>query len=658
MIFSNAKLMWSLLFLAVLLCLLVGNFAEINALHTESGDFAADSLLIQDAKSFKLLVGHYSWLGFNHPGPAILYVLALGELIFFDWLHMVPSPFSGQLIAVAFYNAFWIVLLVRLLYKIVHPIHLSVLFLSFFLGCAALINHTFYSGPWPPALFFFPFTVFLLAITLFQESRVDSLYSLALSMGVLINGYASFIVLLGLLFSFALIYNYWIYPGNNKILSKGYFIAHKKNLVIALALFVLFLIPIFIQTAIDFPGPLADYIRYGRDDKGHKFVEAIRFVAFYWGGLLPLSLGMLVCFLGVLCYKKHWITELYTSSICSLCATLLFTSLIFLYYAKNGVRELLSTYVGWFYYAVPALFIAMFLVVVFRKINKKQSSVLSASVLIAAFFFLGYQNFREVRAIAPAITHYQPDLIQLYDALNQHKTEGRLVFNFNYDSNGLDLWSSVMALAALAKREHNDLFCVNNSWQISFTKAAKCTKFESIHNKHFFFQHSDVISDFKPFFKTDIVAVYNVERFDLTHVKFISTQELLKSPTQKIFEHGWSGLEFDYVWTEGKQSSMVFNLDKGFSGQIGLELVATLPQLDFIQEVSFYINGQYIKKARFSFADNRKLILLPVHSSPQQIHVELRVKSPVLTIKGIYLEKKRLGVALFGVAIKPRNQQA
>jgi hypothetical protein len=55
----------------------------------ELGDFAANSLLIQKAKSLSLFTGNYSCVGFNHPGPTILYVLTAGEVFFFDW---TPLP--------------------------------------------------------------------------------------------------------------------------------------------------------------------------------------------------------------------------------------------------------------------------------------------------------------------------------------------------------------------------------------------------------------------------------------------------------------------------------------------------------------------------------------------------------------------------------------
>ena len=58
----------------------------------EITDFAANSLLVQQARHFSLLTGHYSRWHFHHPGPAFLYLFALGELIFHDILHVAPAP--------------------------------------------------------------------------------------------------------------------------------------------------------------------------------------------------------------------------------------------------------------------------------------------------------------------------------------------------------------------------------------------------------------------------------------------------------------------------------------------------------------------------------------------------------------------------------------
>src|SRR5262249_36279219 len=95
---SGLRLRWDVLgpvlfFFAFALALVIINRHNIANAHFEDTDFAANSLLIQDAKSLKLFKGNYSRIGFNHPGPAILYVLALGELLFYDWTRIAQSPF-------------------------------------------------------------------------------------------------------------------------------------------------------------------------------------------------------------------------------------------------------------------------------------------------------------------------------------------------------------------------------------------------------------------------------------------------------------------------------------------------------------------------------------------------------------------------------------
>jgi hypothetical protein len=74
----------------------------------EAGDTASNSLLILDAKRFHLFTGNYSNAGFYHPGPVTLYVFALGEIVFHDWLGLTKSPFAGQQIALIIFLAFFI----------------------------------------------------------------------------------------------------------------------------------------------------------------------------------------------------------------------------------------------------------------------------------------------------------------------------------------------------------------------------------------------------------------------------------------------------------------------------------------------------------------------------------------------------------------------
>ena len=80
--------------------LLAGNSADFffRQPYYETWDSAANSLSILRAKHFAQLYGAYSRYVFYHPSPALFYVHALGEWLFYDLLHLVPTPFQGQLL--------------------------------------------------------------------------------------------------------------------------------------------------------------------------------------------------------------------------------------------------------------------------------------------------------------------------------------------------------------------------------------------------------------------------------------------------------------------------------------------------------------------------------------------------------------------------------
>ena len=86
-----------LLFFAIV-ALLVVNSADFF-FHTpfyETWDSAANALSVDRAKHFAQLYGPYSRWGFYHPGPALFYVQALGEWLFFDTLRLTPAPYNAQ----------------------------------------------------------------------------------------------------------------------------------------------------------------------------------------------------------------------------------------------------------------------------------------------------------------------------------------------------------------------------------------------------------------------------------------------------------------------------------------------------------------------------------------------------------------------------------
>src|SRR5215510_12610008 len=259
----NSKHYFIVLYCTLFALFLTINWRVISSATYEVSDFAANSLLIQDAKALNLFVGNYSRMGFNHPGPAILYVLSVGEYIFYDLLAIVNSPFSGQLIAVVAYNVFWIILIAALFLKLLNNILDVTAVTAIFLCFSLLFDYQFIFGIWFPHLYYFPFGVFMLSLAGASQGRAAFFLPLVISAGFLVNGHVSFIAIIGIMVAGGIIYNQIMSKlfrmraeSFNDILKKSYFSKERIRITFAAIVFVIFFLPLFIETARKYPGPL------------------------------------------------------------------------------------------------------------------------------------------------------------------------------------------------------------------------------------------------------------------------------------------------------------------------------------------------------------------------------------------------------------------
>ena len=186
-------------FLVVALLMLAGWLPATSKLLFEYGDLAANTLLVLDAKRSILLTGNYSRVELNHPGPAYFYVMAAGEFLFHDLLHLTPSPMGGQMLGTAALNAGWLSLLWFLLARFSRSAGAATSGLAAFVAYTLLNEPEFLFGIWMPFLYFAPFAVFVLALARVTSGRLDALVPLALAAGFLVHGHASFIAIVGLM---------------------------------------------------------------------------------------------------------------------------------------------------------------------------------------------------------------------------------------------------------------------------------------------------------------------------------------------------------------------------------------------------------------------------------------------------------------------------
>ena len=162
----------------------------------EYTDFAANALQVQEAKAGRELLGNYSRFHFHHPGPVFFYVMAAGEVVFYDWLQLVPAPFNAEMLAAILFNcACWALALV-VLQEHFHGRLFGALGIAASVWFAAAVNLSAADGlrgvivsPWMPHMLLAPFLLFAAATVSAAAGRTGHLPLSALAAGILIHGH-------------------------------------------------------------------------------------------------------------------------------------------------------------------------------------------------------------------------------------------------------------------------------------------------------------------------------------------------------------------------------------------------------------------------------------------------------------------------------------
>ncbi len=618
--------------------------------HYEVGDFAANGLLIQKAKVLDLWVGNYSRIGVNHPGPAILYVLAFGEMVLFDWMHVVPSPFSGQMVAAILYNSFWIALAFSMLKRLSESVSFAGVATAVFLSITACVHFQFFAGMWFPELYFFPFAAMLIAAARFASGRADMLLSLALSSGFLINGHVSFVSTLGILFFLSLAYNRAVYGagrGAQSMFGRTYWQENGGKVIRSAILLFLFFIPLLFETIRHFPGPLATYIRFGHSHQANTLGQAARYTGHYWGGGWWFAAGLLLM-AAIFFYATRRKKYLFYENIRAVIALLISATLAMLFYSKFGVDFLDMDYMGYFYYSVPALAVGVTSACVWSSLGLKQQWLVV--VLVLVLLGVAYKKIDDKPAYVNQYS--QPNVVDLYDALLKSKSDGRLVLDLDNRSNYEYLWASVLGAEMYAARRGVDLFCVNKGWANSFTVEAKCNPSELARNEKIIVSASPLDGSLALIGQAGGLSLYGrPDSFSGNKSFSVKTDPNLFG--YFLLRNGWSHVESEFVWMESREAHLRLRVKEGFAGSLQLDLSAFIPHPDSVQRASIYINDKLVSEVRFDAVRNRQTVVVPLRDlSDSEVDVKFvdyDVASPKAA--GESDDPRTLGVALYGFAL-------
>lgn len=668
---SQRTLSCILLFLLIGAVLSAAGWHMIRSAGFEAGDFAANSLLIQDAKRLHLIYGNYSRVGFNHPGPAILYVLAFGELLFHDWLHLVPSAVGGQIWAGLLYNAAWMTLVFALVRRIAGQAQ-ALLFVAVFVLVALCIDSAIVNGMWFPHLYFFPYAAMLVAIAPLAHGRADTLKALAVGSGFLVNGHASFMPMLAIMLVVMLAANLLLSrrDASRRILSARWMKAHGRSLLVAVGILFVFLVPLLIATIRHYPGPLHDYVEFGRLNKGNPWIDAVHFVLQFWGvGKWHVAGFSLALVLALLLLKPRaqaqGQTEVQTEAPMTLPPhdfvrgarglgiAFIASTLALLYYAKAGVDDLGQVYVAYFYYSVPALGAALLALFVCRALPagaRARAAGLAALIVLAACWPWLIQE--------PTYTYNysQPGVAELYEKLHALPGSGRIVLDLEQDSRTWGtIWGGTLGLQAYAARQHVDLVCVNAHWHISNTHRGQCRPEEVAANRRYEMHQADPpdLARGEPDIEAQGVALYRegVPHRPLAYLTVKEHPDYFK----QVLGAGWSALEGDFVWSDGPVARIDLPADPARARRLTLDLGAFLPALELRQHAQAWVDGRLAGQLEWRYNEARRRFSIDLGPDPGAAHhIELRIAHPIRPKDyGVGEDTRQIGLALYGIKKDP-----
>ncbi len=340
--------------LAVLLC--VRNRFLFSTRLYEDADMGANSILVEQARHFTLLVGNYSRDHFHHPGPAYMYVMAAGESLFWAWLHVVPTAWNGQLLAVYALNSLFVGLVAGMGYGWTRSLRGAAACFAAVLALAA-VHPAVLSSDWMPYLYVPAYVTFLVAAASVAAGRGRDAWVLALTGWFLIHGHACFLLFVPVISCAVLAAVLWP-PRHSLGASVRSFFATQRRVWVPVAIIsAVFALPIVADLVLHWPGQFGKYLAFASSSKsgGHSVAQAARDALWYWwphrgAWALPVA-GYVVAAAVIRWLAPSSLRRFLTA----LLAVNALSSLAFLYYAVNGIDVLSRYYEGYFYWSAPVI---------------------------------------------------------------------------------------------------------------------------------------------------------------------------------------------------------------------------------------------------------------------------------------------------------------
>jgi hypothetical protein len=316
----------------------------------EDLDYAANSLLVLKAKRLELLHGHYSRMGFYHPGPALLYVLAAAEWTLYDVLHVVPTPHNAHMIAHPLLNAVLLGIALTIIARAAGLRAASAAALAFlvYFACEGHLN-----SHWFAQTFFLVYLPFQIAAASVAAGRTAHLGWLALTASLAVHSHASFVLFTVPIALYA-IARLWARGGYRVRPADARAWRAWGTFALIVGVFVL---PIVLHTVLNYPGEIRRYLDHRRLNAhaAGSAADTARFMvrtlttdsSLGWSLVAAVAAGAVASALTFPARGRRFVQQILV--VCAL------SSGVMTYYAARGVDDYQWIYLGIFYGSVLLL---------------------------------------------------------------------------------------------------------------------------------------------------------------------------------------------------------------------------------------------------------------------------------------------------------------
>jgi hypothetical protein len=347
---------WAVPFAVLFAVLCVRNRFLFTTRLYEQGDAGANSILIEQAKHFTLLVGNYSREHFHHPGAAYMYVQAAGEYLFQNALHVVPTAWNAHMLSVFALDCAFVAMAVAIAYGWTRSLRGAAaclaVFTVFVIAYPWILN-----SDWMPHMYVLAYMVFIMAAGSVAAGRAQDAWIFALTGWFLIHGHACFLLFVPAVTASILVAVIWPRRRTLQASASRFFREQRRNWLPVAVISALFVLPIVVNLALHWPGDFGKYISYGGSGRagGHGARPVIEYALWFWWPHHHAWLAPLLGYPAALAAVRWLSPARLRGFLLALLAVNVVSSLAFLLYAAVGIDDLTEYYIGYFYWSAPLI---------------------------------------------------------------------------------------------------------------------------------------------------------------------------------------------------------------------------------------------------------------------------------------------------------------